>query len=103
MFSSHNSCLTTKVSGPAVKLPCACVMSGKLASREIGGNIYHHRTAIAEVEMPGFGRCYAVSAGMAPTAEHARRPYRLLAGAGIAKYQSLDPDLFLHLQARCAP
>jgi hypothetical protein len=29
--------------------------------------------------------------------------HRLLAGAGIAKYQSLDPDLFLHLQARCAP
>jgi hypothetical protein len=82
--------------------------------------------------MPGFGRCYAVSAGKSDAncpqcaldvnqsrtylrAEPAPRPmpeiadlpdpscHRLLSGAGIAKYQSLDPDLFLHFQARCPP
>ena len=92
--------------------------------------MYHYRMAIAEGEMPGFGRCYAVSAGMsdancaqraldvneprtdlwaepAPSWDLADLPdpscYRLLSGAGIVKYQSLDPDLFLHLQARCPP
>jgi hypothetical protein len=35
-----------------------------------------------------------------PPAPHC---YRLLSGTGIAQYQSLDPDLFLHLQVRCAP
>src|SRR5689334_10210616 len=59
MFSSHSSCLTTKLNGPAVNVSCgACAISGPPFGNPAPILEHHHRKSRMSVS----GRCHAADA-----------------------------------------